>query len=44
MAEAAAPVNTIADDPALARLIEQVQAARAAGRRLAIQGGGTKAF
>lgn len=33
-----------AQDPALARLIDQVQTARAAGGRLLIRGGGTKDF
>lgn len=35
---------TAAQDPALARLIDQVQTARAAGGRLLIRGGGSKDF
>ena len=31
-------------EPALAELVERVRKARAEGRRLAIRGGGTKAF
>jgi glycolate oxidase FAD binding subunit len=38
------PLHDRARDPALARLVDQVQTARAAGASLDIRGGGTKAF
>ncbi len=38
------PARDFASDPALARLVDQVRSARAAGGQLAIHGGGTKAF